>query len=113
MDNNKHNGLGRDVEIDLRDDIAQGSYANLVIISHSPTEFVLDFASMLPGMGKPRVSNRILVTPEHAKRLLISLQDNITRYESNYGKIESPQQQQAQQQQDILSSLTNNKIGEA
>lgn len=103
----------RDMEIDLREEIAQGSYANLAIISHSPTEFVLDFAAMLPGLSKPRVSNRVIVTPEHAKRLLASLQDNITRYESQYGAIESPQQQQAQAQQDILASITNTKIGEA
>ncbi len=113
MDNNRHTAPNRDIEVDLRDDIAAGSYANLAIISHSPKEFVLDFAAMLPGMSKPRVTNRIVVTPEHAKSLLASLQENINRYESNFGAIVTPQQQQAQHQQEILTSITNNKIGEA
>ncbi len=110
MDKDKQATTHRDIEIDLREEIAQGDYANLAIISHSPTEFVMDFASLLPGMSKPRVSNRIIITPEHAKRLLGSLLDNINRYESSYGNIETPQQQQ----QEMISKISNSsKLGEA
>lgn len=111
MIDNQHKATQRDVEIDLSEEIAQGRYANLVVISHSPTEFVLDFAALLPGMNKPKVNNRVIVTPEHAKRLLISLKDNIVRYESTHGAIGIPHQQQ---QQDLLETLRNSsKIGEA
>ncbi len=76
------------IDIKLDEQTAQGSYSNLAIISHSPTEFVVDFASVLPGMASPKVNNRIILTPEHAKRLLYSLQENVSRYENNHGTIE-------------------------
>lgn len=101
----------RDVEVDLSSEVAQGSYANLAIISHSTTEFILDFASMLPGMPKPKVSNRIILTPEHAKRLLGSLQDNIAKYEGNYGTIGRDASSQSLDPLAILSSAP--KVGEA
>lgn len=85
--------IGIDLELD--ETTAQGCYSNLVIISHSTSEFVLDFAAMLPGLQKAKIKSRIILTPEHAKRLLISLQDNIARYESTVGKIVIPVQQQA------------------
>ena len=66
------------MEIDLGEDVAQGNYINLAIIAHSVSEFIIDFATVLPG---------VILTPEHAKRLPLSLQENITRYESNVGKI--------------------------
>ncbi len=101
------------VEVDLDEKVAQGRYANLAIISHSPTEFILDFASMLPGMAKPKVNNRVILTPEHAKRLYQSLQENIARFEQNFGAIDSPTNQ-AQPNQDPFSILNNTpKIGEA
>lgn len=84
--------FGMDIEIE--DSVAQGNYSNLAIISHSTSEFVLDFAAVLPGLPKAKVKSRIILTPEHAKRLLLSLQENITRYESNIGKIVIPQQTQ-------------------
>lgn len=74
--------------VDIDADVAKGTYSNLVLIAHSPTEFVLDFASALPGMKKPLVASRIIMTPEHAKRLLTALQDNIMKYESNFGDID-------------------------
>lgn len=80
-------------DIDLEDSVAQGHYSNLAIIAHSSSEFIIDFATALPGLPKARVKSRIILTPEHAKRLLYSLQDNITRYESNMGKIEIPKPQ--------------------
>lgn len=75
------------IEIELTEDIAQGTYANLAIISHSPSEFILDFAALLPGVTKAKVRSRVILSPEHAKRLLYSLQDNIARYESKLGEI--------------------------
>ena len=77
----------RKLDIELPTEIAKGSYANLAIISHSHSEFIIDFATMLPGLPKPEVSNRIIMTPEHAKRLFLALQDNINKYESQNGQI--------------------------
>ena len=85
---NENNKQG--IEIQLDEQVAQGNYCNLAIIAHSTSEFVLDFATMLPGLPKARVKSRVVLTPEHAKRLLLSLQENITRYESNVGKINIP-----------------------
>ena len=78
------------LDIDLDDAVAQGHYSNLVLIAHSSSEFILDFATVLPGVSKAHVKSRIILTPEHAKRLLWSLQENIARYESSMGKIEIP-----------------------
>ena len=83
--------IGMDIE--LSDETAQGHYSNLAIISHSTSEFIVDFATVLPGVPKARVKSRIILTPEHAKRLLMSLQDNLMRYESTMGKIEIPKAQ--------------------
>ncbi len=80
--------MKKELDLELNEDIAQGKYANLAVISHSASEFVVDFAAMMPGVPKARVHSRIILTPEHAKRLLMSLQDNITRYESNVARIE-------------------------
>lgn len=83
MDNNQ-----KQIQIELKPDVAQGSYSNLAIISHSKSEFVIDFATMLPGLQKALVGNRIVMTPEHAKRLLAALQDNIQKYEGQFGQID-------------------------
>ena len=88
---NEHKQHGIDVELDA--EVAQGHYSNLAIISHSPTEFIVDFAAILPGLPKAKVKSRIILTPEHAKRLLLSLQENIARYETNVGRIEVHQHQ--------------------
>ncbi len=76
-----------DIEINAED--ADGIYSNLTIISHSTSEFVLDFARLMPGQPKAQVKSRIIVTPENAKRLLSALQDNIARYEQIVGKIDA------------------------
>ena len=76
------------IDLELDDATAQGHYANLAIISHSASEFVLDFAAIMPGVPKAKIKSRIILAPEHAKRVLLSLQDNITRYESAMGRIE-------------------------
>ena len=77
----------KDLSIELKQEIAKGSYSNLAIITHSHSEFILDFATMLPGLPKPEVSNRIIMTPEHAKRHFLALQDNINKYESQFGTV--------------------------
>ena len=84
MDNNNQKQL----QIELKPEAAQGFYSNLAIISHSKSEFVIDFATMLPGLQKAVVGNRIIMTPEHAKRLLAALQDNIQKYENQFGQID-------------------------
>ena len=76
------------LSLELKPEIAKGIYSNLAIISHSHSEFVIDFATMLPGLQKPEISSRILMTPEHSKRLLAALQDNIAKYESQFGPID-------------------------
>lgn len=89
MSENKQHGI----DIELDSDVAQGHYSNLAIISHSTSEFILDFAAILPGLPKAKVKSRIILTPEHAKRLLMSLQENVARYETNVGRIEIQQHQ--------------------
>jgi len=82
------NSKPTELDIELSEDIAQGVYSNLAIISHSTSEFVLDFARIVPGISKAQVKSRIILTPEHTKRLLMSLQENVSRYESMVGRIE-------------------------
>lgn len=77
----------KEFKIELKPEIARGSYSNLAIITHSHSEFIIDFATLLPGLQKPEVSNRIIMTPEHAKRLYLAIQDNINKYESQHGPI--------------------------
>ena len=84
MENNE-----KQFNLEIRPEIAGGEYSNLAIITHSHSEFILDFAKMLPGLPKPQVSNRIIMTPEHAKRLMNALVDNIQKYESQFGKIDT------------------------
>jgi hypothetical protein len=76
-----------ELNIELNSDVAQGSYSNLAIITHSSSEFIIDFIRMLPGVPKAQVNNRIIMTAEHAKRLYLALQDNIAKFESQYGDI--------------------------
>ncbi len=84
--------LQNQIQIELPEDVAQGTYANLAIITHSSSEFILDFIRMLPGLPKAKVKSRIILTPEHAKRLLLALNDNINQYENMNGtiKIDAP-----------------------
>lgn len=76
------------LNIELSEEVAQGTYSNLAIITHSPSEFVVDFVRVVPGVPKAQVKSRIILTPEHAKRLMKALQDNIQKYESMYGTIQ-------------------------
>ena len=75
------------LNIELNEEIAQGIYSNLAIITHSTSEFVIDFVRVMPGVPKAGVKSRIILTPEHAKRLLMALQDNVKKYESQHGHI--------------------------
>lgn len=77
------------VNIQLNEDVAEGLYSNLAVITHSPAEFVVDFVRVMPGLPKAPVKSRIVLTPEHAKRLMNALQDNIDKYEATYGPIKS------------------------
>ena len=77
----------KQIGIEIKPETATGTYSNLAIISHSHSEFIIDFASMLPGLPKPTVCSRILMNPEHAKRLLNALSENIGKYESQFGRI--------------------------
>src|SRR5690606_2755860 len=88
-DNNVNNPEGQEISIELNEDIAEGVYSNLAIITHSNTEFVIDFVRIMPGVPKAKVKSRIVLTPEHAKRLMTALQDNINRFEGQNGKIDS------------------------
>jgi hypothetical protein len=87
MEDKKHNS--NQLNIELSEEVAQGVYSNLAVISHSPSEFVVDFVRIMPGIPKAKVKSRIILTPEHAKRLLMALQDNINKYESIHGKIKN------------------------
>lgn len=84
---NKENAQNSELSIELSDEMAEGTYSNLAIITHSSSEFVLDFIRIMPGVPKARVKSRIILTPEHAKRLLAALQDNINRFEAANGPI--------------------------
>ena len=75
------------LNIELTEEIAEGIYSNLAIISHSNSEFVLDFIKVMPGLPKAKVKSRIMMTPQHAKRLMRALQDNINKFESQFGGI--------------------------
>ena len=80
----------QNLKLDIAPDVARGTYSNLAIITHSPTEIILDFAQMMPGTQNPTVRERIVMNPIHAKRLLNALTENISKFEQNFGVIEEP-----------------------
>lgn len=75
------------INIELSEEIAEGIYSNLAIITHSSSEFVLDFIRVMPGVPKAKVKSRIVLTPEHARRLLKALEDNMEKFEAANGRI--------------------------
>ena len=79
--------MNNQLQIELKEDIAQGIYANLAVITHSSSEFIVDFVRVMPGMPKAGVKSRIVLAPEHAKRLLRALEENIGKYERTFGTI--------------------------
>lgn len=83
MEQNKEGQL----QIELKEEVAEGVYANLAVIAHSTSEFVLDFVRVMPGVGKAVVKSRVVMTPENAKRLMFALQDNMRKYEAQFGEV--------------------------
>lgn len=81
------------VNIELPEEVAEGVYANLAIIAHSQSEFVVDFIRMVPNVPKAKVKSRVILTPQHAKRLLKALDDNVKKFEKQYGAITVGKQQ--------------------
>lgn len=75
------------LNIELTEDVAQGIYSNLAVITHSPSEFVVDFVRVMPGIPKAKVQSRVILTPQHAKRLMKALQENIRKFEAQHGQI--------------------------
>lgn len=75
------------INVELSEEVAEGVYSNLAMIAHSNSEFVIDFIRLMPGVPKAKVKSRIIMTPDHAKRLLQALKDNIEKYEDAFGKI--------------------------
>lgn len=92
MENKEKQGIN--IEIDK--EVATGVYANLAMINHSASEFVADFIQMMPGVPKAQVKSRVILTPQHAKRLANALVENINRYESQFGEIKEIEPKQAQ-----------------
>lgn len=82
------NNQENQINIELTDDIAQGAYSNLAIITHSPGEFISDFVQLMPGVPKGKVRSRIIMTPQNAKRYMKALIENIQRYEQAFGTIQ-------------------------
>lgn len=80
----------KNLKLNITSEVASGTYSNLVIVSHGPTEIVLDFAQLLPGTDGAVVRERVLMNPVHAKHLLAALGDNIRKYEQQFGPIEEP-----------------------
>jgi hypothetical protein len=80
------------INIELSEEIAEGIYSNLAIITHSHSEFIVDFIKMMPGVPKAKVKSRIVLTPQHAKRLMKALADNIGKFEQMHGKIKDVEQ---------------------
>jgi hypothetical protein len=90
MSDNKQNN--QQINIELPEDVAEGIYSNLAVISHSSGEFVVDFIRMVPNLPKAKVKARVILTPQHAKRLLRAMADNIKRYEAQFGVISEADQ---------------------
>lgn len=78
------------LQFNLDPEVGKGVYANLALITHSSSEFIVDFASMLPGLSKANVGARVILAPEHAKRFLMALQENLAKYEQQFGRINVP-----------------------
>jgi len=75
------------INIEISDEVGEGIYSNLAIITHSPAEFIIDFVKMMPGVPKAKVKSRIILTPQHAKRLYKALKENVAKYEAMHGEI--------------------------
>lgn len=84
---NEEKKQGNQINIELPEDVAEGVYSNLAVISHSQSEFIVDFIRLVPNVPKAKVKSRVILTPQHAKRLMKALQENIQKFEGQFGKI--------------------------
>jgi hypothetical protein len=84
----ENNQPGNQLNIEISEEVAEGQYANLAIITHSHAEFVIDFVNVMPGTPKSKVRSRIILTPQHAKRFMKALTENVARFEAANGKIQ-------------------------
>ncbi|MBX2972433.1 MAG: DUF3467 domain-containing protein [Flavobacteriales bacterium] len=87
MSDQKDQPRGNQLNIEISEEVADGIYSNLAIITHSNSEFVVDFVRVMPGVPKAKVRSRILLTPQHAKRLMRALADNVQKFEQVHGPI--------------------------
>lgn len=92
MADEKDGSKAGQINIELDEKVAEGIYSNLAIINHSVSEFVVDFVSIMPGVPKSKVKSRIILTPQHAKRFLNALAENISRFENSHGEIKDYEQ---------------------
>ena len=88
----KKNPQQPSINIEVSEEVAEGVYSNLAIISHSNSEFVIDFIRMMPNVPKAKVKSRIVLTPQHAKRLLNALRENVNKFEAQFGVVDEPDQ---------------------
>ena len=95
MNESKNNKNANHINIELPEEVAQGEYTNLSIITHSTSEFIVDFVQLMPGVPKGKVKSRVIMTPENAKKLMLAMRENIAKYEGLHGKIKTHEQQQA------------------
>lgn len=89
---NQNQDQQQQINIELTEEMAEGTYSNLAIITHSFAEFVIDFVNVMPGAPKAKVKSRIIMTPQHAKKLMRALIDNVKRYETANGVIKDNEQ---------------------
>ncbi|GAA4512066.1 DUF3467 domain-containing protein [Sphingobacterium thermophilum] len=113
MSEKKQEALPNELSIELSEEVAEGVYSNLAIITHSNTEFVLDFVRVMPGIPKAKVKSRIILTPEHAARLLAALQDNLNRFEAQLKAAASNNPNGEQVSKDVPYPLDLHPKGEA
>lgn len=90
------NEPNNELQLEIKPEVAQGHYVNLALVTHSHSEFILDAAAMLPAMPKAQIVSRLIMTPDHAKQLMLALQDNVRKYEQAFGTIQIPQQPRQQ-----------------
>lgn len=83
----KKNVQGNQINIEVPEGVGEGIYSNLAVITHSPAEFIVDFIAMMPGVPKAKVKSRIILTPQHAKRLYKALRENVAKFEALHGEI--------------------------
>ncbi|MAD97093.1 MAG: hypothetical protein CMB99_07195 [Flavobacteriaceae bacterium] len=92
MDQNQNQNQDGQINIELDQEVAEGTYSNLAIINHSMSEFIVDFINIMPGVPKAKVKSRIILTPQHAKRLVKALSDNVRKFEQAHGEIKDYEQ---------------------